>query len=343
MIRSLIKLAAMLGFFHLADCSCQERLIAGTKACKWMPWSKNFDRIYDKLETDLERTKAPIEDTDKLYAFISAEIALCEIDNCIPVRKFNELISVLTQLYMTKDLAKRDCLDHCTYILAKNNCETGYYKHACLPRSREKSYIKSIIDRSVFPLIERCQIPLLEEALDLNATVIPIKLNKGVAFLAETIAAFRPTRLWNTFEDMILTSTKPNFLIRRTILRNKNAFFDNILTILSRLERRIGKYELNTSMALRTLTPKLAESFFQRLILDPCREYIKTMHGVMDPTIFYGGIADMDSSRFNFSGSITNAKKVEYYRLVQRYYTCMFFDEGEFKIDWREAIMKLFF
>lgn len=342
MIRSLIKLIILLGSIHSANCNLHDRLVAGTRACKWMPWSKNFDIIYDNLEEELRKKKAPVEDSDKLYAFISAEIVQGEIDNCIPARRINELKSALTQLYMTKDLHRRDCLDHCTYILAKHNCEIGYHKHACLPRSREKSYIKSIIDRNVFPLIERCQIPLWERALGLNTTLIPVKLHASVTLLADEIAGFRPTRLWNSFEDMILVSTKPNFLIRRMILRNKNEFFENILSVMCRLERQIKEYGLNSEITLRSLTPKLAESYFQSLILNPCRKYIEIMHKIMDPAIFYGSIADMDRYRFNFTSEISDRRRVEYYRLVQRYYACMFFDEGEFNLDWTETIMKLF-
>lgn len=339
----LIRLAVLLSLIQSINCSQQDRLIAGVKACKWLPWSKNFNATYDKIEAQLVQAKVPIENADQLYAFISAEISLLKIDNCIPVRKFNELISILTQLYMTKDLGTRNCLDHCTYILAKMNCDAGYYKHACLPRSKEKSYIKSIVDRQVFPLIDRCQVPLIEEALDLNATIIPYKVNKVVATLADELAAFRPTRLWTNFREMILATTKPNFLIRRTILRNKNSFLDNILGVMGRLERYVGRYGFNSAIALRSLTPGLVESHYQRLILDPCREYINIMLKIMDPAIFYGSIADMDRSRFNFSTKVSDEKKVDFYRLVKRYYTCMFFDEGQFKLDWTETIMKLFF
>lgn len=234
------------------------------------------------------------------------------------------IISALTQLQLAGDLDRRDCLDHCAYVLVRNNCDSKIHLNACIPRSRAESYIKSMIDAKVFPSIERCQLPLIDRALQLNVTIEP-RLYSTVSVIMERLLHFVPTRSWSTIEDIILTGRKPFTSLTRLIRPQKSNFLKRILDTLIFLDTQHGQHLLRESPGSGILDMGIGEDHFRNLVLEPCRDYAHKMHKAMDAAIYYGRITELDNSKFELP-YMSDEKKIGFFQLVLRYQACVTVD-----------------
>lgn len=353
-MRPLISFAIFSGLVGLIDCSSRERLAADARQCNLVPWSERLDAVFDNVESKFAMQNVAMADVEGQYKFLADVIEYCKTnyfrryelrgmftDSNSLSPTYEVLMAILEQLYLTNELDYRECLDHCTYVLARINCEAGKYQHACFPRSRKVSYIKSMIDTKVFPLIERCQIFMATRALELNNTVIEPQMYSSISLIAEAMTSYQPTRRFKTIEEMFLRSRKPYFLIRRSLSPTRSGFLDNIFHIMYQLEELSGNGDvLRKLIDSKTIYPNGAKSHYELLILNPCRYYIEIMHTAMDPITFYGKILDLDRSNFT-SAQVPDEVKIEFYRLVLLYEACVVIDNGDYYPDWRKAISDL--
>lgn len=334
----LIQIFILLSFVRLVDCTTASRLDDDTRACKWKPNMLDSPRIYAAFERSLGQANIPKEDTKGLYEFTIHEL-LSWVENSFAPPDSVSMALVLSQLILTRDLDIRDCFDHCTFVLTKNNCNSAMYQHACQPLARRQHYIKSMLDSKVFTMIDRCQLPLMYHALYMNATEIDPNLYKTVEKIACHMT-YLESHKWSKINDMIRSTTKPFIEIRKIIRPAQAGFLETIAAIMLELEKASGGDDLYRAIARRDLDWTDLKEYFFKLVMRPCLQYIDKMHTVMDATIFYGRIVDRDRHRFK-SVRMNDALRVEYFKLAQIYEACTYLDNGVYIIDWRSKTKEL--
>lgn len=246
MIRFPICLTTLISVAHLIACTSENRFNQDARKCNLRPFSDGYHKIYSDIELSLMSTKIPLHDVDELFDFTAGQVNYLMQNS--PGKKGSTSqhmnLSALTQLYQSKELDSRSCSDHCTYVLARLNCNAGSHFDACSPRSRRKSYIKSMVQNKVFPMITRCQPTLIDEAMKLNESVGKHELYKTVTYIAEQVTSFRSEKHWLTFEDVIRRTSRPFHAIRRLINPTNSGFYNNILKVLRRIDELNGGFAL---------------------------------------------------------------------------------------------------
>lgn len=341
MMRAFISTILILDSVVLVYCSTAERLDADTRACNWRPNTPKFVDTYSEIESRLAKTGIPKEDLTRLYQVITAEVGYWVKRSHVTHNQISIILSSLIQLDLSKDLDRRDCFDHCTFVLAKNNCNAAIHLHACRPRSGfHTSHIKSALDAKVFSLIERCQVPLMYHAVFMNATDISPQLYRVVQLIAERMVDTNHFSRWNSNQDMVLRSTRPFFNTRRLIRPADSGFFDQIAQLMVDAEKANGGDALLRDIKSGKILAPDARSHFHRLVIQPCLEYISRMHTAMDATIFYGRISELDAKRFN-KVFMSSTMRVKYFELVKLYEACVFLDNAKYTINWRYEAYRL--
>lgn len=336
--RVLITCAFAPGLIHLAGGTSAERLEDDTRGCGWRVTTTLYNEIYDGIETRLARAKPPKEDIDGMYMMVADETRTWRSD--LNARKNSVMLGAFTQFDLAQYLDVRNCYDHCTYVLAKNNCNAAISLHACRSRSNRFSYVKLMLDAKVFPLVERCHIPLMAYAVALNTTNVPRDLYGTVDYITEQMIDFEPS-LWHKIEDLALMDAKPFLTVRRIVRPVQAGFFTDITDLMLELDRRTPQQELHKAASAGQFLAPEARMHFHRLIVKPCQDFIDKMHTAMDATIFYGRMIDLDKQRFALFDTIADATKVAYFRLAKMYEACTHLDEGDFFIRWRVEARKL--
>lgn len=326
-------------FIDWTECSTASRLIDDTKACNWKPIFHDSPQIYAAIENSMHRAEIYIEDIDNLYRYTSNEL-LYWMEKTYAVLESTNTALALSQLEKAKDLETRDCFDHCTYVLAKNNCNSALYQHACQPLAKRQYYIKTMIDSQVFPLIDRCQVPLMYHALFKNATEIDPDLYRTVNHIANVMTHFEPTAQWTTVDEMVEKATRPFIQIRRVIKPAEAGFMDKIADIMLELERQRNRDDLYMAIVRRNLQWTEMKEYFVDLVLRPCLNYVDKMHTVMDAAIFYGRIVDMDRNRFP-KVRMDDPIKIEFFKLAKIYEACTYLDNEVYFINWRGKANRL--
>lgn len=333
MICVLVAFAFLQSPSGFAYCNTATRFDNDILECGWKPNQPSNSRIYSAFEKDLERAVASREDIDGLYQVTINHRTLWK-ERYYLWKKSVKHIAALTLLESAAKLDTKECLDHCTFVLAKNNCNAAMSLHACQPLSTAKSYIKAMLEAKVFPLMKRCQLPLMHQAVVLNSTVIDPRLYMTVEYIADLMTSFKPSDRWKTVDEMISKSRRPFLASRRVIRPAEAAFFDNLAETMVNLERRAGGRGLVLNIAYSDIPWVNAKSHYDRLILRPCRHYIKKMHTAMDATIFYGRIMDLDRSRFSLE-VLQDDSKIAYFKLLRMYEACMYLDNEVYTVEWR--------
>lgn len=314
---------------YLVYSSSVGRLADDTRACQWRPWSSRHEHFYKEIEELLNKINQPIPiiGVDRFYEYI-IELAVNHIEEAsVHGDGFhNELrIWTFTLLSLTKTLDERDCLDHCTHVLARNSCNAGYYNHSCMSRSTNPSILKAMIDSKVFPMMNRCQKPLMERAIELNRTEIDPQTYETVTFITDQMTKFDANRQWETIEDIMLRSKKPFLTLRQLIKPHQTGFLFNLARIMLKLETRVGGDSVMRMKVARSPDKDETLRIYQRLILHPCLEFIDKLHVVMDGATFYGKMMDMDQNRFTMP-SLDDEMRLKFFQLVHRYNACTCLD-----------------
>lgn len=335
MTRLVVSITFMLCYCKLVNCSTADRLDADTRTCGWRTNSPKFADIYMEIDSRLARTGIARQDLVRLYTIITDEVGYWVRRSHVTNTHISVTLSALMQLEMSKDLDSRNCFDHCTFVLAKNNCNAAIQLHGCRPRSSNNTgYIKSMLDTKVFSLIDRCQVPLMYQALHLNATEIPPQLFRTVRLIAERMVDPMASGHRGSIEDIIVVTKKPFFNTRRLIRPSESGFFEQITSLMIDLERLTGGNELQQAIESGVLMAPTARSHFYRLVVMPCVDYIYKMHTAMDAAIFYGRISESDAKRFS-KLKMTSAMRINYFELVRLYEACVFLDNARYTINWR--------
>lgn len=297
-----------------------------------------YYNLYAGIESRLARAETPVDNIDAMFSMVSEEMKGKRFD--FALRGNSLVLGAYTQLDLARYLDTRNCYDHCTFVLAKNNCNAAIPLHACRSRSKLFSYIKTMLDAKVFPLVERCHIPLMAFAVALNNTRVQSDLFKTVEFITRRMTNFEAS-LWDSIEDLALMDARPFLAVRRIIRPIEAGFFRNLPDIMLDLDRLTPRRELSVDISAHNLLAPQAKYHFHRLILQPCKEYIDRMHTAMDATIFYGRLVDLHSKRFQLADNIDDDTKIAYFKLARIYLACSHIDEGDFSIKWRVEAGKL--
>lgn len=340
-MRPLILSVLLLGSIGFAHCSTADRLDADTRACNWRPASAKFVDVYSEMDQRLVKTGISKDDPARLYSIISEEVGYWVRRSQATHTHISVILSSLMQFELSKDLDRRDCFDHCTFVLAKNNCNSAMHLHACRPRSiQQDSYIKSMLDTKVFALIDRCQLPLMYQALVLNTTDISPQLYKTVSLIAERMIDPNIFSRWGSIESMLLISKRPFFNTRRLVSPGETRFFDEIAQLMIDAERAGGGNQLFKDIETGQVLAPAAKHHFHRLVIQPCLEFIHKMRTTMDATIFYGRISESDSKLFQ-KVDMSSALRVHYFELVRLYEACVYLDNAKYTINWRYEAHRL--
>lgn len=314
------------------DCSSAIRLEIDTAECGWKPPSASLSVGYTMMDFKLEQADVPKENIDALYQMVFDEEADCR--KRYNMRKNSNMLQSLRQFKLARDLDRRDCHDHCTYVLARSICISATPLYACQPRSEKQNRVKIMLEAKVFPLIERCQLPLVVRAL-LNATMVDPNLYQTVDYIAYRMIDFETFIKFNTIIDLILLHSKPFYAIRRVLRPTRAGFYNNLVQIMLYLDRRSVGQELSAAIYSLNIQSGRARQFYQQLILDPCLRFINIMHTTMDPTIFYGRLMELKPNRFEVDDDLTMGTKIEYFKLVLLYEACAYLDNHDDIIDYR--------
>lgn len=320
--RSSKYLMVLSSFIGLAYCSSEDRLIAGTKACGLRPVIPEDYRTLNNLEYILAQTRLTEDDVDEIYNLLRSLIEFWEEEITPP-----SISKALEQLMRLSDLETHNCLDYCTYILAQNNCYAAIRSHACRPRSPELNLIKSIIDAKVLPMIGNCQVPLMWRSLDLNKT-ISNSLYQVVKLIKDRLTYFEPTEKWKTIDEMMLKSRRPFTQIRRLTQFTLSGFKSYLLVFMQELEALSGGIELDSALSTFSLTLDGAIAHYERLIKQPCQQFIDLMHTSIDATLFYGRIIELNRHGFNLD-YIDDNNRLRFYELLHIYHACTYVDEKD--------------
>lgn len=334
MIWILIACHCLLGLVGLSHCTTGIRFDASIRLCGWFPNREANSRAYSEFETGLTRANIPKEDVDGLFTFTGRQKKYWE-KRALLSRKADATVVALTLLETANELDHRDCFDHCTFVLAKDNCNSAMHLQACSPRSNNQHYIKAMLDSKVFSLIERCQIPLIHRALSQNESSVEPYLYELVEFITNLMTHMEPTNPWNSIDEMALNYDKLFFAARRMTRPAQAGFFDNIGVIMLDVERRLGLNQLITALNDGTLQWTDAKAQFDTLIVRPCLTFINKMHSVMDATIFYGRIFDSKQSRFTLQGDLPYDVKIRYFKLLRMFEACQYLDNAVYYVDWK--------
>lgn len=327
--RCLILLFIIQGSPPQIDCTSEERLAEDTRTCQWRPWSKRHESYYKEIEQSLDKINRPIpvNGIERFYNYITeTAINHIEEDRSNEEGPRNELrIWAYTQVSITRSLDGRHCLDHCTYVLARNSCNAGSYNHACMPRSSNPSVLKAMIDGKVFPMITRCQGTLIERAIQLNQTEIDSLTYEAVTYITNQMTKFYPTKRWRTIEDVMLRASTPFLAIRQLIKPQLNGFFFNLDKVMLYLEAKLGEDMLRRSIAYRLQNKDDSMVHYQHLVLRHCLNFIDIMHVAMDGAIYYGKIMDLNRTMFTMP-ALDDGMRLKFFELVHRYYACVYLD-----------------
>lgn len=345
MLRFLSRLSILTSVAYLVRCTSEGRFNQDTRECSWAPFSDKYYEIYSDIDVNLIATKKPLTDVDDLFDITAGQVEYFRQTR--PQTKGSVThdmnLSALIQLYSLKELDSRSCCDHCTYVLAKLNCNAASNLHVCNPLSRTRSYIKSMIQSKVFPMIRRCQPTLIDEAMKLKQSVIRPELYQTLTYITEQVTVLRPEKYWLSFEDVIRGANKPFHAIRRLINPTNSGFYKNILKVLRHVDELNGGFALAAAIDSRTLCSAGALDDYKSLILKPCREYIAKMHKPMDAIIFYGRIIELDRDRFQVQ-EISDSTKIEFFKLVHLFEACLYLDDkGHSRASFNKNVKDLFF
>lgn len=324
----LIATSVCISFLPVTDCNSEARLAADTRKCKWKPPTALHDSVYTILDTNLAESnrQGPLP-KDEIFRQIDREIE--KIENRGVFANYNLEIAALRQLKLLKTMDTRSCLDHCTYVLARINCNAGKYQHACLPRSRHRSFLKTVIDGQVFPLIERCYSDLVDRVLVLNSTAINPREYEYVSMIAKQITHLDPAEKWSGIDDIIVKSSRPFFAIRRLFKPIQAGFFANLSELMQRLERLKGGVELMVAVESESITKRNAFSHYERWVLQPCADYINKMHKAVDAVMFYGKLIELSRSKFRMD-PMDDAMKVKLHSIIYRYHACVYLENHSY-------------
>lgn len=331
-------LLALSNLVYLVDSTSEERFLADTRSCNWEPWVRDYDTIFHNIETMLHRSSIHISDIDSLYRQIHRlTLVWSNIgDNEPQSRVWNAALTLLNEL---NGIENRDCFDICTYVLAKNCCKSGRQQRACSPRSRTQYFIKSIVNAKVFPMIERCQASLMYNAIVLNTSLVEPNLYAQVSTITELMTAYQSGK-FNSIEKIALTALKPYSLVRASIRPASTGFFEHIFDVMLRIEKVLGENGLEKSILGGDFGLNTGYVNFERLILNPCNQFIQIMRTAMDPSLYYGSVIDLDKSIFQLDHMSAN-NQVGYFRLLQRFQACVWLNNHEaFELDWPKLIQE---
>lgn len=340
MILALITaLTIVLSLISTISCDIVDRLEAGTRECNLRPNTADFYHIYTTLERKLQEANIPKENVDSLYRFTTNEVELWT-DRLFLTRKSTTFIAALSQLQSLADLDNQDCANYCSFVLAKNNCNTAAHLHACRPLSKKDYYLKIMIDAKVFSFMERCLRPLIDVANQQNSTLIEPWIHEAVSYITRRMIYFESTSGWDTIDEMILTSNKPFLKARRIVRPTQSGFWRNLAEIMRQLEEQRGEDYLHKDINSRSLRSPKAKQYYQRLVLQPCQVFIKNLHKTMDALIFFGRTIDLKRSRFELKRSrfetkpISDASKIEIFKVSLLYEACQMLDNQEYQVNW---------
>lgn len=341
MIQTLTCFIALSSYVYFIDGTSESRFEADTRACNWEPWVPAYDAIFQETEKILEKSNIHVADIDGMYRHVNhwAE-TWREVNDENPLTRIRKW--ALALLDASNGLQTRDCFDICTYVLAKNCCKSGRQQNACNPKSRTQSFIKSILDARVFPMIARCQTSLMSNAIELNTTLIDPVLYAQVSAITELMTSYKPGK-FDSIEKIALTAPKPFFSTRASIKPSSTGFFENLFHVMIGLEKLIGETGLESALKDSDFGLSTGFIFFERLISTPCLRFIELMRTAMDPTLYYGGIIDLSNSKFQLE-DISQDYRVRYFKLLQRFHACVWLNNHEtYEIDWAKLIREFFF
>lgn len=317
------------------------RLEAGTRECDWRPVTTDFYHIYTTLERKLQEAKISRSDLDTLYYFTTHEVDLW-MDRLFLTRKSTTFVAALTQLKLLGDLDEQHCANYCAYVLARNNCNTASHLHACRPMSRKTYYVKIMIDAKVFPFMQRCLTPLMSIAIVQNFSLVESHVYEAVSLMTERMINFEPTSRWSTLDDMIKESSRPFLKVRQVVRPSQSKFWKNLAEIMLILDAQRGGNSLQNDIDNRVLRAPRTKQHYQRLVLDPCQKFIDKLHRTMDAVTFFGRTIDLRRSMFD-PGTISNATKLEFFKISLLYETCVSLDNQEHPVNWSALNRELLF
>lgn len=337
MNQTLSYIIAFSGFVCLTDCTSEDRFQADTRSCNWETWVPGYYPVFQGVELLLARSRTLMSDVNGLYQLVNQWTEMYRtMDDDKPEVRLRK--SALTLLDESNGLQTRDCFDICTYVLAKNCCKSGRHQHACYPKSRAKTFIKSMISARVFPMIERCQTSVMYSAIVLNTTLVGPDLYAQVSVITEFMTAYKSEK-FNSIENIVLASPKPYSAILDLIKPSSTGFFESILNVMIRLERLVGESSIENGLSSRNFGLSTGFMFYRRLILTPCNRFIEIMRTAMDPTLYYGGIIDADRSKFRLE-HMNYHDRIGYFNLLHRYQACVWLNNHEsYEIDWAKVIL----
>lgn len=320
-----------------ALCSTLRRLEADTVACGWSFPTTAYTAGYTRMEFKLRQANMPVGDLDALYQMVAEEEIEARNE---PGVKFNSImIQSLEQFRLTKDLERRDCYDQCAHVLAKINCNSATPLYACQPLNQQRNYVKTMLEAKVFPLIERCQIPLVYQTLMVNMTIDP-DLYMTVDHIAYRMMDMTVFSSFYTIGDLVLRHSKPFFAIRRIVRPIQSGFYEDLGEIMLYLDIQRGSEELFTAIQSGQITPDQARDFYEQIILLPCLRFIDQLHTAMDPTIFYGRLIDLKRSAFEIEDIYPDIK-LEFFKLLLLYESCAHLDDQNEIVNHRKLARDL--
>lgn len=322
----------VLNLVYWINCNSEERWFQDILACNLVPWDPDYDNIFEEIERILMRSGIHIAYVSELYKRVSQ---LNELWQNVNHQDSNSLlwISALTLLDRSDGLQIQDCFDICTYVLARNCCKYSRRQDACYPRSKKQTFIKSMIDARVFPMIERCQSSLMSHAILMNATLIDPDLYAQVSVITEFMSVYKSER-FDSIQKIALANPRPYFSIRGLIKPSSTGFFEEIFDVMIRLEKLTGESALEGALRDQVFDPSTGPEYFDRLIMVPCKRFIGIMRSIMDSTLFSGGIIDLDRSKFRL-GDLGDVDRIKYFKLLHIYQACVWLDDREsYNLDW---------
>lgn len=336
MVRTALLFLAILYSFETLvsriDCSSESRFIEDTRECDLEPWNPGYDPIFEQIESMMARSGVHIAYVGELYRRINqlAESWMNVSDQVPQSRSWKSALKLLND---SNGLQTRDCLDICTYVLTKNNCKFAHNQDACYPRSRKQSFIKSMLDARVFPVIDRCQSSLMYNAIVLNTTSIEPDMYGQVYIITEFMSLYKSSSI----EQIALTNARPHTAIRALIKPQSTGFFENLFQVMIQLEKYNNASELQRALQDPYFNPSIGFIHFDRLVLTPCNRFIQVLREALDPTIYYGGIMDLDQSKFQLEYHLSDADLIKYFKLVHMFQACVWLNNREsFDLSWEK-------
>lgn len=235
----------------------------------------------------------------------------------------HEAVTALRLFNASNTLDQLDCMDRCTYLIAKGNCDIGSRLGACFASVKKPTKVISLmLNTRIFALVRRCQKGLLSKAIELDDS-IGDKLVEVTNLIRDRLTLSSPE---DNVEDLLERDKATFWSVSNYVSVLRKDFYERLVKLMLELDQSAGARLSSLATSAEKMSRDEVRQIYEQLIIRPCEAYIYQMRNAMDPTDLYGRIGE-DNDDLRDSTRLTESERKRYFPILLKYDICTYLNE----------------